>query len=287
MTAEEFEQRVAAWASGCPGVSALLQIGSRAQPDGKVDPWSDWDYHLVARGVAGFSRADWLERIAPVWCAHIEQTERGVRKWSVVFAGGFEADFVLVPTWHMKLALGAMRYPWAERYYPAALRRGIRNLRLIAAPGCQLVVGDEGWRGRLTALNAPWPVSAMSEQEFTSQVTGYWRHMVWVRKKAVRGENLAAQRWHVVHARENLWRLLEEDARLSGRKPRPEARYAEQWLNEQDLAALQQMEQGPVHTRLRAEAELFQRVAARVAKARDFTYNDHAELTRWMTIIAG
>ena len=287
MTAEEFEQKVAAWAAGCPGVAALILIGSRAQPNGRVDSFSDWDYHLVVRDVAPFVLAGWIEQIAPVWCAHIEQTERGVRKWSVVFAGGFEADFVLVPAWQMKLALRAMRYPWAERFYPAALRRGISNLRLIAVPGCRLVLGDEEWRDRLSALDVPWPVSDMAEEEFTRLVTGYWRHMVWVRKKAARGENLAARRWHVVHARENLWRMLEEDARLSGRTPRPEARYAEQWLVEEDRTFLQKVEQGPFKMRLGEETEFFQRVAARVAKARGFPYDSHAELARWMATIAG
>lgn len=282
MTAVEFEQRVATWATGCPGVVAMFLIGSRAQPEAQFDSWSDWDYHLIVRNVAGFAKMDWLRQIAPVWCAHIDHTERGVWKLSVVFAGGLEADFVLLPSWQLRLAYRAMRYPWAEKFYPAALRRGIRNLRLIAAPGCQLVAGEAEWRGRLAALRVPWPVSDMTVEEFSGLVTGYWRHMVWVRKKAARGENLAAQRWHVVHARENLWRLLEEDARLSGRKPRPEARYAEQWLTDQDLATMQQMEQGPIHIRLSAEAELFQSVATRVATARGFPYNKHIELARWL-----
>ncbi len=286
MTAEDFPQRVCDWARNAPGVTALFLIGSRAQPAGKVDAWSDWDFHLVLRNAAQFARTGWPAQIGPVWCAHVERTERGVLKTSVVFAGGIEADFVLLPAWQVRLAYGAMRHPWAAPFYPRSLREGIANLRLIAAPGCRLLVGGEEWRRHLDALAAPWPDAELTADDYARVVSGYWRHLVWVAKKAARGESLAAQRWHFVHGRDHLWRLLAEDARLAGREARPEARYAETWLLPEDLALMRRpwpADSGPLSARLREEIGLFQRVAARVARMRGFVLNPHEDLVRWLS----
>lgn len=286
MTAEDFPQRVCEWARGAPGVVALFLIGSRAQEAGKVDAWSDWDFHLVVRNAARFARAGWPAQIGPVWCTHVERTERGVKKASVVFAGGLEADFVLLPAWQIRLAYRAMRYPRAAPFYPRALREGIANLRLIAAPGCRLLVGGEEWRRHLAALAAPWPAPELTAEDFAREVSGFWRHLAWVAKKAARGESLAAQRWHFVHGRDHLWRLLEEEARLGGRQSRPEARYAEAWLPAEELAVLRRpwlVDAGQLLPRLREEMELFRRVAARVARARGFDLNPHEDLARWLS----
>lgn len=286
MTAEDFPQRVEEWAHGMPGVTALFLIGSRAQAGGKVDAWSDWDFHLVVRDAARFARTGWPAQIGPVWCAHVERTERGVQKASVVFAGGIEADFVLLPAWQVRLAYRAMRYPRAAPFYPRVLREGIANLRLIAAPGCRLLVGGEEWRRHLAALAAPWPEAGLTAEDFAREVSGYWRHVAWAAKKAARGESLAAQRWHLVHGRDHLWRLLAEDARLAGRGSRPEARYAEAWLPAEDLALMRQpwpAVAGELLPRLRGEMELFRRVAARVAGARGFVLNPHEDLARWLS----
>ena len=285
MTAPEFEARVVAWARQLPDLDALVQIGSRVQPGATVDAWSDWDYQLVLRRPTSYLNRNWPEQIAPCWNAHYERTERGVIKLSAVFAGGWEADFVLLPTWQLKLACWAMRHPGGQAWYPPALRSGIHNLRLVAKPGYRVVLGGPAWERRYAALAVEWPDPGFSAGDFQQHVAAFWRHAVWVAKKTLRGELRAALRWQYVEMQEHLYALLAEEARLAGRAPRPEARQAEQWL---DGARLRQtaLETGPdqrmLARALRAELVLFREVSESVAAQRGFARPDCAAVEAWL-----
>ena len=290
MTAPEFEARVVAWARELPDLEALVQIGSRAQPGATVDAWSDWDYQLILREPGRYLNRDWPGRIAPCWNAHYERTERGVIKLSAVFADCWEADFVLLAAWQMKLACWAMRHPGWSAWYPPALRTGVHNLRLVARPGCRVVLGGPAWERRYAALAVAWPEPEFTAADFEQQVAAFWRHAVWVAKKTLRGELRAALRWHHVELREHLYALLAEEARLAGRAPRPEARQAEQWL---DRARLQQTslasgpDQGLLARALLAELALFREVSERVAAARGWARPDRAAVEAWLRAALG
>lgn len=285
MTAPEFEARVVAWARQLTDLEALVQIGSRVQREGVVDQWSDWDYQLIVRDPARYLNHGWLDRIAPCWSAHHERTERGVIKLSAVFAGGWEADFVLLKAWQMKLVCGAMRHPGCAGWFPPALRTGIHNLRLVAQPGYRVVLGGAAWEQRYAAMAVRWPEDGFSAADFEYHVAAFWRHAVWVAKKTLRGELRAALRWSQVELREHLYALLAEESRLAGRRPRPEARQAEQWL---DSARRQQtsLEIGPekklLVRSLLADLTLFRESSDGVAIARDFARPDYAALETWL-----
>lgn len=285
MTATEFEARIIAWARSQPDIEALVQIGSRVQPGAVVDTWSDWDYQLITRNPENYHNREWPTRIAPCWSAHFERTERGVTKLSAVFEGGLEADFVLLPAWQMKLVCEAMRHPGAGTWYPAALRRGIRNLRLVARPGHRVVLGGPAWESRYGALAIDWPETGFSEEDFRHHVAGFWRHAVWVAKKILRGELRAALRWSQVELREHAYALLEEEARLDGRVPRPEARQAERWLADSRLAQTR-LPIGPekslLAAALLAEMALFSEISRNVASRRGFAVPDHAAVEAWL-----
>jgi len=285
MTAPEYEARVVAWARGLPDLEALVQIGSRVQPGAKVDAWSDWDYHLIVRDPARYFNRDWPAAIAPCWGAHFERTERAVVKMSAVFDGGHEADFVLLPAWQMKLVYRAMRHPGLAGWYPRALRTGIHNLRLVARPGARVILGGPAWEQRLTALAAEWPEPGFSEQDFQRHAAAFWRHAVWVAKKILRGEVRAAQRWQHTELREHVYALLEEEARIAGRTPRPEARQAEQWLSAGRLrqtAIETAPEQRVLARALLAELTLFREVSASVAACRKFKSGDYTAVETWL-----
>jgi hypothetical protein len=285
MTAPEFEARVVAWARQLPDLEALVQIGSRVQPGAVVDGWSDWDYQLIVRDPAAYLNRDWPGEIAPCWNAHFERTERGVTKLSAVFAGGWEADFVLLASWQMKLVCGAMRHPGWEAWYPSALRTGIRNQRLVARPGHRVVLGGPAWERRYAALDVAWPEPGFSAADFAQHVAAFWRHAAWAVKKTMRGELRAAQRWQHAEMREHLYAVLAEEARQTGRTPRPEARQAEQWL---DSTRLRQTahETGPdrqlLGRALLAEMALFREVSEHVAAQRGFARPDKAALEAWL-----
>lgn len=287
MTAPEFDARLAAWARAQPGIAALVQMGSRVQPGATVDEWSDWDFQLIADNPADFVNLSWPAQIAPCWAVHLERTPRGVQKLSAIFAGGFEADFVLLPVWQMKLVYWAMARPGLAGLYPRALRQGIATTRLWLRPGHRVVTGGPDWENRLKALDAAWPEAILSAEDFAFRVAGFWRYAAWVGKKIRRGELRAAQRCLHLELREHGYVLLAEEARLAGRTPRPEARQAERWL---EPRRLQQTTPGagpgaPELARaLLAELEFFREVSGNVARQRGFAMPDHAALEQWLRI---
>ena len=285
MTALEFEARLVDWARQLPDLDALVQIGSRVQPDANVDEWSDWDYHLIVRSPARYFNTDWPAQIAPCWGAHFEWTERAVVKLSAVFEGGFEVDFVLLRAWQVKLTYAAMRYPGARGCFPPALRRGIDNLRLVARPGYRVILGGATWEQRVKSLEVAWPLPEFLQDDFQDHMAAFWRHAVWVFKKIMRGELRASQRWLHLELREHVYSLLLEEARLAGRRPRPEARKAEQWLDETRLrqtAITTGPDQAILARALMAELTLFREVSASVAASRGFALVDYSAVEAWL-----
>ncbi|SDS22049.1 hypothetical protein [Opitutus sp. GAS368] len=285
MTAPEFEARLMAWALTLPDLEALVQIGSRVQPGAVVDAWSDWDYQLITRDPGRYHNHDWPRQIAPCWSVHLERTPRGVMKLSAVFAGGWEVDFVLLPAWQMKLACRAMRHPGAQGWFPQALLRGVHNLRLVAGPGHRVVLGGPAWERRYAALAIPWPVPGFIVEDFRYHTAAFWRHAVWVAKKILRGELHAALRWSHVELREHTYALLAEEARLAGRTPRPEARKAEQWLDDTRLrqtALSTGPEQAQLARALLAEMTLFREVTQSIATRREWPVPDYVAVETWL-----
>ncbi len=294
MTGQEFEARVIDWAKRQPDVDALIQIGSRAQPDAEVDRWSDWDYHLIVRDVARYRNVAWPIAIAPCWLVHIEQTERSVAKLSVVFESGYEVDFVPLSSWQMKLVYWCMARPSLRPILPQKLTKGIANTQLIVRPGYRVLVGGGDWEQRLSALNQVWPTIDFSSSDYEFHVSGFWRHAVWVFKKLARGESRAALRWYFVELSEHRWAMLEEESRIAGRLIRPEARKAERWLDtkrlsqtEIEIGANQQI----LARALLIEIVLFEEASQSVAASRGFTQQDYSAVAEWLraelTQIAG
>jgi hypothetical protein len=285
MTAQELEQRIVQWARRHSDVEALVQIGSRAQTGGQVDAWSDWDFHLYTPNPDRFLKDDWPAQIAPCWSTLVERTERRVAKVSVLFAGGFEVDFVPLASWQMKLVYWAMARPALGGLYPAVLRQGIANTRLIVSPGYKVILGDAMWTRRLAALAVPWPARRVSADDFLHHNRAFWRHAVWVQKKICRGEVRAAMRWNHREVMEHLLALLEEEARLVGRPVRPEARKAEQWLDDRRLAQTTipvAPDQRSLARALLAEMALFEEVSRSVAQGRGFAPPDDAAVAAWL-----
>jgi hypothetical protein len=168
---------------------------------------------------------------------------------------------------------------------PAALRRGIANLRLFAGPGCRVVLGGPGWEKRVKALQTNWPVTGFGADDFQRHISAFWRHAVWIAKKILRGELRAALRWHQIELREHVYALLEEEARLAGRRPRPEARQAEQWLTERRLgqtAEALSVDQAGLSRALLAEIALFEELSSAVAPAHRLRPTDYSAVAAWL-----
>lgn len=285
MTAEEFEALIFNWARTEPDIEALIQIGSRAQVGAQVDTWSDWDYHLIVRDPAEYRNTDWPDRIAPCWSAHLERTERGVAKLSALFVGGWEVDFVPLSGWQMKLVYWAMAHPGLTGLYPKPLRTGIHNTQLIVKPGYKVLIGGKQWEHRLAALEVEWPERTLTQEDYTENLSGFWRHAVWVYKKIMRGESRAALRWYHRELVEHRLALLAEEARHADRASKPEARKAEKWLDARRLeqtAITTSPDQDVLARALLAEMALFEEVSRSVAQSRGFDLPDYTPVAAWL-----
>src|SRR5205085_585547 len=110
--------------------------------------------------------------------------------------GGLESDFVLLEAWQMKLVYWGMRRPGLAQWMPSRLRRGIQETRVILLnSGYKVLFGGDAWRKRLAALQAPWPTSRMTLEDFERHTSAFWQKAVWVAKKIARPEPRSALHW--------------------------------------------------------------------------------------------
>ena len=229
-SADDVLSRIVAWAAARPDIAALVQIGSRVQPGATPDAWSDYDFHLITSRPRDYRNPAVLRSIGDSWLVSAQPVFGNATKLTVILAGAAEVDFIVLPAWQMRVVFGVLRFPSTERAWPAPLRAGVRDLRIIACPGWQLVHGSAAWEHRYRRLGAavPWP--ALAHKDFHGHVAGFWAAAIWTAKKIARGESRAAQREINRVLVEKLWLLLEAEARSVGGAVRPEARHAEIWL---------------------------------------------------------
>jgi hypothetical protein len=222
--------RMAAWAERRSDLSALVQIGSRVQPGGIADEWSDYDFQLITRRPALYrDPAVWRE-LGEAWVVSTQRVFGGADKVTLILPGAIEADFVILKTVELRAAFAALRAPGLAALWPPPLKFGVRDLKIVASPGWRVVKGGAAWERRYARLGnvAPWP--RLTETEFHEVCAAFWAAAVWIAKKIARGELRAAQRHFHISLTELHWRLLEEEARDQSRPARPEARRAERWL---------------------------------------------------------
>jgi hypothetical protein len=283
--ADQVLARIAAWADPRADIAALVQLGSRVQPDGRADEWSDYDFHLITSRPRAYHDPECLRSIGDCWAVSAQNAFGNARKLTVILAGAAEADFVVLPVWGMRVAFGALRFPGTAPLWPGLLRRGLRDLGIIACPGWRVIKGGSAWEQRYQRLGrtVPWP--PLDEARFQEIHAAFWTSAVWVAKKIARGEQRAAQREFHRTLVENTWLLLEQEARAAGRAVRPEARHAEQWLEPAQLAATvfaSAADEAAMKRALLQSVLLFDEIAGRVAAARGWEKPGHAALKSWL-----
>ena len=224
----ELEQRFAAWAQTQPALRAAVVVGSRARP-ALPDPAADLDLVLFTTTPAAYADSGaWLSALGPVWLAVRNATGRGDAEWLVVFAGGFKADFVLLPTVpDASLAERLQASPYRNVY-----RRGVRA---VFNQGGAAELPAEWLAEPLTVTGAP------DEVIFRQAVEAAWyaadraarmlaRGDLWRAKQQVDGalkqRLLELLAWHAA-ARAEAGRVIWDDGRHLG-----------EWAEAEALAAL-------------------------------------------------
>jgi aminoglycoside 6-adenylyltransferase len=232
---ESLIQEFVSWAQSETDIRAAMIIGSRARTDHPADEWSDLDIVLFVNTPQHYvDSADWVKNVAPFVLTFLEVSADGSWERRVLFDGGFDVDFAIIPTSHLEPLVAATLPPlWADVF-----RRGVR-----------ILLDKDGFLVQLQ--KRPLPDILMyrppSEREFLNVVNDFWYHAVWTAKHLRRGElwwaksgcddrlkNLLRQvlEWHA-HAMKG----LNHDTWMRGR-------FLEEWV---DPRALEQLGKAFAH----------------------------------------
>ena len=95
---DELLEKVLVWAKTTDAVRAVVMEGSHARSDNRVDRFSDYDLNLYVDDLNRFIQDDsWVGRLGAVWA--MEKLVEGDGSFSrlVLFEGGRDIDFLLLP----------------------------------------------------------------------------------------------------------------------------------------------------------------------------------------------
>jgi len=286
---EGWASAVSSWAQARGDIRALVQIGSRARGGAAADAWSDYDYHLVTTRPALYRDGAFCRELGECWACGTQVAFGNALKVTAVFAGALEADFVVLRHRDVLAATFALRWPSTRPLWPAVLRRGVDDLRTVAAPGWRVIKGGSAWERRYSRFT-PTARPAMTEREFRELCGAFWTQAVWAAKKTARGEFRAAQR--CIHGQlvERCLRMLQEEALLGGRAAFPEGRRAELWLTGDQMEATAfgtAPARAPLVEALGRAADSFARSSAAVAERNGWRHDGHAQVRAWLSRAAG
>ncbi len=155
---DELLDKVLAWAKDAEAVRAIVMEGSHARIDNRADRLSDYDLNLYIDDLNRFILDDsWVERLGKVWA--MEKLVEGNGSFSrlVLFEGGRDIDFLLLPVqWLHDHA--------RRRTLPDEYQRGYKVL-----------LDKDGIASQLPApAHKAVPKQRPSEEEFVYAVNVFW-----------------------------------------------------------------------------------------------------------------
>jgi len=165
---EQLFEKIVAWAK----TRVIIIEGSHGRNDRSVDRFSDYDLNLYVTDVARYADDDtWIAQIGPIWAMEKEAGPTGEPTPLVLFAGGYDVDFRLLP---VSLLEEFVR----QHRLPDSYQRGYR------------VVLD---KDDITAQLPPPAYKAVakkkpSEDEFLYAVNVFWFELFHLVKYLHRGE---------------------------------------------------------------------------------------------------
>jgi len=184
VAARQFEERLAAWAKTRPDIRAAIVVGSRARADHPADEWSDLDIVIIARDPERcLARTDWLQDIGNPWLTFLEPTATGGEmERRVLFEGGFDVDFAVIPNSKVKRAarfLPALkRLPILFRLLPKRvaqqMMQDVAAAAHVFARGARVIVDKDGLAGKLPLiLSESRPYRPPPQPEFLEVVNDF------------------------------------------------------------------------------------------------------------------
>jgi aminoglycoside 6-adenylyltransferase len=169
---EQLFNKVMTWAKAEEAIRVIIVEGSRARRDHAIDRFSDYDLNLYVTDVTRFTQDDtWIAQIGQIWAMEKEADPDGVFSRLVLFAGGQDIDFKLLPI-HM------LHEFVRQQILPDDYHRGYK-----------VVLDKEGITSQLPPPSyKAAPKRKPSEDEFLYAVNVFWFELFHLVKYLHRGE---------------------------------------------------------------------------------------------------
>jgi Streptomycin adenylyltransferase len=283
-----WDARVSSWAHARGDIKALVQIGSRVQAGASVDAWSDYDYQIITSAPHLYRDGAFMGDLGLRWASSAKLAFGNSVKVTGVFKDALEADFVILRHVDLQIATFALGWPSTAPFWPAPLRKGVDDLRIVAAPGWKVIKGGAPWAARYSKV-APLR-SVLIREEFNELCDEFWVHLVWAAKKAARGELIASQRAVHVPLIENSLRIFQEQAFLEGRRAFPLGRRAESWLSPGQLRVLSagtRPDKAALLAVLHQLSDEFASASAAVARLNGWAVREPQDVRAWLAGYSG
>ncbi len=287
--------RFVAWAQSQPDIRAALLVGSQARIDRPADEWSDLDIIVIAtRPEYYLAQTDWVANVGVPWLTFIEKTGTGdERERRVLFAGGLDVDFALIPSGKVQQLLLVLRlqrrFPLLLRLLPRGMarqfRQGLADFADLARRGMQVLLDKDGIAADLQLVTAETvPHRPPAPNEFLEVVNDFWYHTVWTVKKLRRGELWVAKSCGDGYLKHLLLRVMEWHARAAHGWDYDTwhgGRFLEQWADPRAVQGLRQAfayyDENDVGRALLATMDLFRWLATETARLLGYPYPSEAE----------
>ena len=267
--ADAYEQLIArflAWAQARPDIRTALVLGSRARTDRPADEWSDLDILLVVTDPEPYlTTTDWLKNMGDVRITFLEPTAGGNLERRVLFEGGLDVDFPIIPQ--------EMMEQMAQHGLPAEVARIFRR-------GVRVLIDRDRLADRLHQADAePPPPGLPAQSEVLEAINDFWYHAVWTAKKLKRGELWTARACSDGYMKRLLLKMIEWHAATMNGGDRDvwhDGRFLEQWADPRVPEGLRRAfghyDRDDIRRALLAMMDLFRWLALEVTERLDYRY---------------
>ena len=184
------------WLPGCADIPSAVLFGSLAREAGHpavADQWSDVDLHLIVKSRRSVENIAWKSVFDDLnlEISAVRAATGQARKVTLVFAEG-EADLVLIPQSHMRIARIGMRLGLHRRNGPLA--DALNAMATIMGGGYRFLKGECQWAPFYHRVVTEMPGVRIDDREARRLADVFLCDLLWVLKKNQRGEGVAALR---------------------------------------------------------------------------------------------
>ena len=264
--AADLEKTIASWCRQRPDIRAVIVIGSRGRPDRTQDQYSDLDLILFSTKVEGYvSNREWLAQFGDLWIATLNHIGPGDPEWMAFYSPGIKADLLLVSVTPEQLITGALQ----SLPYQQVLTRGFRVLYQSEA--------DAGEHVDPSARTSPPPVP--SEEQFNHELNAIFFTAARFVKFSLREDSWRSQYTFEAELKSHLLTIIEWHTQLLGNPGADtwyEGRDMASWADRRVIAALRQLDAGPLSNHEREALEtyltLLELLASEIALRLGYTF---------------